>query len=96
MSNNKKLNKRIANADLKFQKEQLQAAQAAEALSKAVAVVEQYKGELTDDQYVEVMTRFTEQKEEIQKFLILARDKYVLKLKELGDPRIDPETGELV
>ena len=96
MSNNKKLNKRIANADLKFQKEQLQAAQAAEALSKAVAVVEQYKNELTDDQYVEVMTRFTEQKEEIQKFLILARDKYVLKLKELGDPRIDPETGELV
>lgn len=96
MSNQKKIQKRIENADLKFQKEQLQIAAAAETLSKAIAVVEEYKSELTDDQYVEIMTKFDERKSEIEEILIKARDKYVAKLKELGDPRIDPETGELV
>lgn len=87
--NNKKVNKRLANADAKFQKEQLQAATAAEQLTKAMAVVEQYRDELTDAQYADVMNRFEAQKQEIEKFLTKARDKYVAKLKELGDPTID-------
>ncbi len=94
--NDKKIKKYIENADLKFQKEQLQAATAAEQLTKSIAIVEQYKDELTDLQYEDVTKKFAEQKKEIEKFLITARDKYVKKLRELGDPRINPETGELV
>lgn len=89
MSNDKKVNKRLANAEAKFQKEQLQAATAADQLSKAIAVVEQYRDELTIQQYAEVMERFEEQKQELEKFLLKARDKYVKKLKELGDPTLD-------
>ena len=96
MANEKKLEKYILNADKKFEKEQLQAAVAAESLSKSIAVIEQYKHELTDLQYEDVMKKFEEQKKGIEEFLLSARDKYVLKLKELGDPRINPETGELV
>lgn len=87
--NDKKRLKFIANSEEKFQKEQLQAATAAEQLSKAVAVVEQYREELTDLQYEEVMARFEEQKKEIEQFLLKARDKYAQKLKELGDPTLD-------
>lgn len=94
--NDKKVKRYIENADLKFQKEQLQAAVAAEQLTKSIAVVEQYKDELTELQYEDVMKKFDEQKQEIEKFLITARNKYVKKLIELGDPRINPETGELV
>jgi hypothetical protein len=89
MSNDKRKTKWIANAEAKFQKEQLQAATAAEQLTKAVAVVEQYREELTDLQYKEVMERFEEQKKEIEQFLLKARDKYAKKLKELGDPTLD-------
>jgi hypothetical protein len=92
----KKLAKYIENAELKFQKEQLQAATAAEQLSKSIAIVEQYKDELTDLQYQDVMKKFEEQRKELEKFLIGARDRYTSKLKELGDPKINPETGELV
>jgi hypothetical protein len=89
MSNDKRKTKWIANAEAKFQKEQLQAATAAEQLTKAVAVVEQYREELTDLQYKEVMERFEQQKKEIEQFLLKARDKYAKKLKELGDPTLD-------
>lgn len=92
----KKALKYLANADKKFQKEQLQAASAAEMLNKAIATVEQYRAELTDEQYADVMAKFEQQKVELEAFLLKARDKYVTKLKDLGDPRIDPETGELV
>lgn len=92
----KKELKYLANADKKFQEEQLQAATAAEQLTKAIATVEQYRDELTDGQYADVTAKFEEQKKEIETFLLKSRDKYVAKLKELGDPRIDPETGELL
>lgn len=96
MANEKKTAKYIENAELKFQEQQLQAAAIAEKLSKAIATVEQYKEELTALQYSDVMKKFEEQKKELEEFVLSARDKYVTKLKELGDPRIDPETGELV
>jgi acyl-CoA reductase-like NAD-dependent aldehyde dehydrogenase len=96
MANEKKTAKYIENAELKFQEQQLQAAAIAEKLSKAIATVEQYKEELNDLQYSDVMKKFEEQKKELEAFVLSARDKYVTKLKELGDPRIDPETGEIV
>ena len=96
MANEKKTAKYIENAELKFQEQQLQAAAIAEKLSKAIATVEQYREELNDLQYSDVMKKFEEQKKELEAFVLNARDKYVTKLKELGDPRIDPETGEIV
>lgn len=96
MANDKKTAKYIENAELKFQEEQLKAATAAEQLSKAIATVEQYREELTDLQYSDVMKKFEEQKKDLEAFLLNARDKYVAKLKELGDPRINPETGEII
>jgi acyl-CoA reductase-like NAD-dependent aldehyde dehydrogenase len=96
MANEKKTAKYIENAELKFQEQQLQAAAIAEKLSKAIATVEQYREELNDLQYSDVMKKFEEQKKELEAFVLNARDKYVTKLKELGDPRIDPETGEVV
>lgn len=87
--NEKKTEKYLMNAELKFQEEQLQAAQAAEALDKAMAVIEEFKAELTIEQYAEALGRFEEQREEIAAFVLKARDKYAAKLKELGDPTID-------
>lgn len=95
MSNETRNNKRIANADIKFQKEQLQAAQAAEQLSKAIAVVEQYRDELTTAQYAEVMGRFEEQKQEISDYLLKARNNYASKLIALGNPVIELEPEDL-
>jgi hypothetical protein len=40
------------------------------------------------------MKKFEEQRTEIAKFLITARDRYVKKLKELGDPTLDFGLGE--
>ena len=92
----KKHTKNIEHAELVFQREQLQAATAAERLNKAIATVHEYKNELTEEQYNESLQHFELQRKEIEIFLIDARDKYVSKLKELGDPRINLETGELL
>jgi acyl-CoA reductase-like NAD-dependent aldehyde dehydrogenase len=94
--NEKKIKKYIENAELKFQKEQLRAATAAEQLDKSILVIEQYKDELSELEYTDVMKRFEEQRNDLEKFLVTARNKYVKKLKDLGDPKINPETGELV
>ena len=95
MSNQTRINKRIENAELKFQEEQIQAAQAAEAITKAIAVVEEYRSELTDEQYSDVMARFEEQKQGITDFLLKARDKYANKLIALGNPVVELEPEDL-
>jgi hypothetical protein len=92
----KKRLKYLANAEEKFQKEQLQAAAAVEAIDKSLAVIEQYKDELSEEDIQNILAQVDARKIEIEQFLLNARDKYVTKLKDLGDPRINPETGELV
>jgi valyl-tRNA synthetase len=92
----KKRLKRIAHAEMIFQRDQLRAATAAEQLDKAVAAVHQYKAELQPKQLEDIEAQVETQKEELKQFLMKARDRYVAKLKELGDPRINPETGDLV
>lgn len=86
--NDKKRQKRIAHAEIVFQRDQLRAATAAEQLNKAAATVEQYRGELTDAQFADVMAKMDEQKKDLEQFLLKARNKYVAKLKELGDPTL--------
>ena len=84
MENEKKTNKYIAHATKQWEKAQVQAAGAAEALSKAIAVVEEYKHELTPLQYADVSFKFDEQKKELEKFLLQARDTYVAKMESFG------------
>lgn len=81
--NEKKKDKQLSNATAKWEKEQLQAAVAAEQLDKALAVVLQYKDELTDKQLEDVLEHTRQQKAEIEKFLLKARNKYAAKLDEL-------------
>lgn len=82
--NEKKRDKRLAHATAKWEKEQLQAAVAAEQIDKALAVIMQYKDELTENQLEDVLEQTRQKKEEIEKFLIKARNKYADKLDELN------------
>ena len=79
-----KKDKLLANATAKWEKEQLQAAVAAEQIDKALAVVMQYKDELTDQQLEDVLEHTRQKKAEIEEFLLKARNKYAAKLDELN------------
>lgn len=81
--NEKKKDKQLANATAKWEKEQLQAAYAAEQIDKALAVVMQYKDELTDKQLEDVLEHTRQKKAEIEAFLLKARNKYADKLDSL-------------
>lgn len=82
--NEKKKDKRLANATAKWEKEQLQAALAAEQIDKAVAVIMQYKDELTEKQLEDVLEQTRQKKADLEKFLMKARNKYANKLDELN------------
>lgn len=82
--NEKKKDKLLANATAKWEKEQLQAALAAEQIDKAVATIMQYKDELTDEQLEEILEQTRAKKAELEEFLLNARNKYAAKLDELN------------
>ena len=82
--NEKKKDKQLANATAKWEKEQLQAAFVAEQVDKALAVVMQYKDELTEEQLEGVLEHTRQKKAEIEEFLLNARNKYAAKLDELN------------
>lgn len=84
MSNLKKKDKRLSNAQLVWEREQLQAAMAAEQIDKAVAVIMQHKDELTEEQLEEVLNQTRAKKAELEAFLMKARNKYAVKLDELN------------
>jgi hypothetical protein len=81
--NNKKKNKRLAHANMVWERSQLKAAVAAEQIDKAVAAVEQYSGELTEEQILQIKAQVELQRKEIESFLIKERNKYAAKLDEL-------------
>lgn len=80
----KKKDKRLTNATAKWEKEQLQAAFAAEQIDKSLAVIMQYKDELTEQQLEDVLEQTRIKKAEIEEFLLKARNKYAKKLDELN------------
>lgn len=80
----KKKDKRLAHATMVWEREQIQAAAAAEAIDKALAVIMQYKDELTEEQALEVLEQTRVKKAELEEFLISARNKYAAKLDELN------------
>jgi len=67
-----------------WERSQLKAAIAAEQIDKAVAAVEQYSDELSEQQIVDIKAQVELQKKEIESFLIKERDKYAAKLDELN------------
>jgi hypothetical protein len=79
----KKKDKRLAHATMVWEREQLQAAMAAETIDKALAVVMQYKDELTEEQVSTVLEQTRQKKAELEAFLMKARNKYATKLDEL-------------
>jgi pheromone shutdown protein TraB len=93
--NNKKKNKRLAHANMVWERSQLKAAIAAEQVDKAVAAVEQYQDELTEDQLAEIKAQVETQKKQIESFLIAERNKYAAKLDELNlEAVIQEDLGE--
>jgi hypothetical protein len=78
----KKKDKRIAHAEMVWEREQLQAAMAVEKIDKSLFVIEEYKDELTDEQINNIRLQVQNQRAEIEKFIMNARDKYAKKLEE--------------
>ena len=81
---NKKKDKRLAHANMVWERSQLKAAIAAEQIDKAVAAVEQYKEELSEEQFEAVKLQVENQKKQIEAYLIAERNKYAAKLDELN------------
>lgn len=81
--NNKKRDKRLAHANMVWERSQLKAAIAAEQIDKAVAAIEQYKEELTEQQINDIKAQVEVQRKEIENFLLKERNKYAAKLDEL-------------
>lgn len=81
--NAKKLRKRMAHAEMVWEREQLKAAMIAEQLNKAIAAVEQYKDELTDEQINAVHEQVNIRRKELEEYVAAAKDKYLTKLDEL-------------
>ena len=78
-----------------WERSQLKAAIAAEQVDKAVAAVEQYQDELTEDQLAEIKAQVETQKKQIELFLIAERNKYAAKLDELNlEAVIQEDLGE--
>lgn len=82
--NNKKKDKRLAHANMVWERSQLKAAIAAEQIDKAIAAVEQYKDELNEEQLEAIKVQVENQKKQIEAYLISERDKYAAKLDELN------------
>jgi hypothetical protein len=81
---NKKKDKRLAHANMVWERSQLKAAIAAEQIDKAVAAVEQYKEELSEEQFEDIKLQVENQKKQIEAYLIAERNKYAAKLDELN------------
>ena len=65
-------------------RDRLKAAIAAEQIDKAVAAVEQYKEELSEEQFEAIKLQVENQKKQIEAYLIAERNKYAAKLDELN------------
>ena len=78
--NEKKRDKRLANANAVWERAQLRAATAAEQIDKALAAVEQYRDELTDEQIMDIKEQVERQREEIKDYLVKERNKFADKL----------------
>lgn len=84
MSNTKKKAKHAAHAAMVWERDQLQIALAAEKIDKAMAVVEQYGDELTEEQKAEIVAVAQQRSEDVRAFAMKARDKYIAKMADLG------------
>lgn len=80
----KKRDKRLAHAQMIWEREQLQAAQASQAIDQALEIMMKFKDELTEEQIEEALDQTRIKKAEIEKFILKARDKFATKLDDLN------------
>lgn len=83
MSDKKKA-KTVAHATMVWEREQLKAAVMMEQVDKALATVEQYKDELTDEQIADVLEHAKERRKDIEEYILKAKLKFVNKLAPFG------------
>lgn len=84
MSNNKKKAKNAAHAAMVWERDQLTAALVAEKITKAMAVIEQYGDELTEEQKEQIVLAAEQRSAELREFTMKARNKYIAKMAALG------------
>jgi hypothetical protein len=87
--NEKKRIKNLEHAEYIYQKDQLKAAMMQEQVDKALAIIDQFKSELTAEEFEKAMKQADERANDIKVFLMEATARYAEKLKKLGDPTID-------
>ena len=78
----KKKDKRIAHAEMVWEREQVQAAAIMEQIDKSQAVIELHKDELAEAELDAVYAALAARREDVKAFLLAARDKYVAKMDE--------------
>lgn len=83
MSDKKKA-KTVAHATMVWEREQLKAAMMVEQIDKALAIIEENKGELTEAEIADVEKHVADRKKDIEDFLLSAKQKYIKKLAEFG------------
>jgi hypothetical protein len=72
-----------------WEREQIKAAMIAEQLDKAIAAVEQYKTELTEEQIADVHAQVELRRKDLQEYVETAKQKYLNKLDEIAiKPRL--------
>jgi hypothetical protein len=78
---NKKQDKKLAAAEEQFQQDQVRAAQIAEQIDIAYTTIMEFKSELTEQALADALKHVEERREDVKRFLLDSRDKYVAKLK---------------
>lgn len=78
----KKKDKRIAHAEMIWERDQVQAATAMQQIDKSQAIIDFNKDELTETQLNEIYAAIDARREEVKAFLLSSRDKYAAKLAE--------------
>ena len=78
----KKKDKRIAHAEMIWERDQVQAATVMQQIDKSQAIIEFNEGELTKEQLDAVYGAIATRRQEVREFLMAARDKYVAKMEE--------------
>lgn len=91
MSDKKKA-KDVAHATMVWEREQLKAAMMVEQADKAIATIEQYQEELSEQELSDVRKHMEDRQKDIEQFLLNAKSKYVAKLAIYGiEPTLPKE-----
>lgn len=80
----KRITKNLAHVEMVWEREQLQAAMAKGSLDEALDIIRKNNAELDDEKMALVEKEAARRYKEIEEFVMAARDKYIVKMKELN------------